>query len=149
MLNPDVERDLAGDKGAVLDVRVELADGTQVDLEMQGDVYPALRQRILYYWARCYGGELQRGDDHSALRPVVVIVWLRDNLFKGQRFHSIVRTVEVHDHEVFSPDLELHVLELRKLHLAKVPSSLERWGRFFRFDSEDALSTNLHGRIPS
>ena len=50
ILNPEVERDLAMDKGAVLDLRVALHDGTVVDLEMQLDNRPSVRKRVLYYW---------------------------------------------------------------------------------------------------
>ena len=139
VLNPDVERDLATDKGSVLDVRVECNDGMQIDLEMQGDVYPALRQRILYYWARCYASELQRGELHGDLRPAIGIVWLRENLFDAPRFHSVVRACEQHDHAVFCDDFALHFLELRKLDQAQAPSPLQRWGRFFRFRSEDDI----------
>jgi predicted transposase/invertase (TIGR01784 family) len=138
-LNPDVERDLATEKGSVLDVRVTCDGGAQIDLEMQANVYSGFRQRILYYWARCYAGQLLQGDEHADLRPVISIVWLRENLFDAPRFHSVVRACEEHDHAVFCQDFELHVLELRKLGVAQAPSQLERWGRFFRFESEDAI----------
>ena len=33
VLNPEFERDLAADKGAVLDIRLALTDGRRIDLE--------------------------------------------------------------------------------------------------------------------
>jgi len=139
VLNPDVERDLATDKGSVLDVRVQCDGGTQIDLEMQTKIDSGLRKRFLFYWARCYAGQLQQGDEHGGLRPVISIVWLRENLFDTPRFHSVVRACEQHDHAVFCQDFELHFLELRKLYLSQVPAELRRWGRFFRFESEDDI----------
>jgi predicted transposase/invertase (TIGR01784 family) len=35
LLNPEIERSAVLEKGAVLDVRVRLKDGAQVDIEMQ------------------------------------------------------------------------------------------------------------------
>jgi hypothetical protein len=70
---------------------------------------------------------------------VISIVWPREILFETPRFHSVVRACEQHDHAVFCPDFELHFLELRKLYLSLVPAALERWGRFFRFESEDDI----------
>jgi hypothetical protein len=43
------------------------------------------------------------------------------------------------DHAVFCERFELHFLELRKLDQAQAPSQLQRWGRFFRFESEDDI----------
>jgi predicted transposase/invertase (TIGR01784 family) len=106
---------------------------------MQTKVDAGLRKRFLFYWARCYAGQLQQGDEHGRLRPVIAIVWLRENLFDAPRFHSVVRACEEHDHAVFCQDFELHFLELRKLYLSQVPAALRRWGRFFRFESEDAI----------
>src|SRR5947207_13012128 len=46
------ERLAVDDKGIALDVRVRLANGEQIDVEMQTQRHPALRGRALYYWAR-------------------------------------------------------------------------------------------------
>ena len=146
LLNPDIEKDLAAEKGAVLDVRVEHHDGTQVDLEMQGEVYPALRKRILYYWARCYASELQRGDEHGALRPAIAITWLRESLLNAPRFHSVVRACEIHDHEVFCRDFELHLLELENSDWHPVPRRCNVGVGFFASKAK-VTSSSSHGRI--
>jgi predicted transposase/invertase (TIGR01784 family) len=43
VLNPELPKDLADDKGALLDVLVRLGDGRQVDVEMQSCSRPGLR----------------------------------------------------------------------------------------------------------
>jgi len=141
VLNPDVERELAADKGAVLDIRVALADGTVVDIEMQLDNGPVQRQRILYYWARLYAGELLRGEEHSRLRPVIVIVWMIRPLLETQRFHAKFEVIEGHGGERLSNDLVIHILELSKLGLLAQdePDRLLRWARFFTFKDEAEL----------
>jgi hypothetical protein len=47
VLNPDRDTDTVKDRGVVLDVRVRLRDGSQVDVEMRADkrVGPVLRKR--------------------------------------------------------------------------------------------------------
>jgi predicted transposase/invertase (TIGR01784 family) len=52
VLNPEIPKDLPDDKGTVLDIRVQLTDGRQIDVEMQSALHPGLIQRILYYNAR-------------------------------------------------------------------------------------------------
>lgn len=47
--NPDVAPAQANDKNIVLDILVELKDGTLLDVEMQAQKRAAFRERTLYY----------------------------------------------------------------------------------------------------
>ena len=58
VLNPEVPKDLPGDKGAVLDIHLRLADGRHIDVEMQSELRPGMTQRFLYYWARLHASQL-------------------------------------------------------------------------------------------
>ena len=121
------------DKTARLDVRVRLADGQQVDVEMQNTPRRARHERALYYWARIYESQLRSGEDYTRLRPCVVIWFLGYRELQGIRFHSIFKVLEVHDHEPYSDALELHTVELPKLppRGADDPEGkLVAWGRF-------------------
>jgi predicted transposase/invertase (TIGR01784 family) len=66
VLESELPKQAVGDKGIVLDVRTWLADGAQVDVEMQTQPRPARRERPLFYWARTYGGQLQRGQQYQS-----------------------------------------------------------------------------------
>jgi predicted transposase/invertase (TIGR01784 family) len=115
VLNPELPKDLAADKGIVLDLRVSLADGRHVDVEMQSDPRPGLRERAMYYWARMYGSRLLRGMAYTQLEPCISIFFLGYRELPAKRFHSIFRVLEIHDREPFSNQLEIHVVELPKL----------------------------------
>jgi len=47
LLNPELERAAMDEKGIVLDLRVMLGSGEQVDIEMQSRPHPAFNERIL------------------------------------------------------------------------------------------------------
>jgi len=64
VLNPELPKEATDERGAVLDIRVRLTDGTQIDLELQARQHPGLRERELFYWARMYTSQIGRGDDH-------------------------------------------------------------------------------------
>ena len=70
VLNPDMPRQDAADKGIVLDLRVRLADGRLIDVEMQSQWRSGSRKRFLFYWAKGFITQLQRGDDYAKLEPV-------------------------------------------------------------------------------
>jgi predicted transposase/invertase (TIGR01784 family) len=132
--NPEIPRDFPGDKGVVLDIRVRLHDRSQIDLEMQSTVPPGTRARFLYYWAKMFVDSLAKGRDYTLLRPCISILWLKEPLLKGSRFHSIFHLSEDESRDWFTKEIEFHVLELPKLHLAAPDrqAKLERWARFLR-----------------
>jgi predicted transposase/invertase (TIGR01784 family) len=141
ILNPEIPRELVADKGVFLDVRVSLANHAKVDIEMQSELPTGIRSRFLYYWAKEYSGELQRGDVYPQLIPVISIIWLGKNLLNGEKFHSVFHIAEDTTHELFCKDLEFHTLELRKLrYLSEVNQpQLYRWSRFLLADSDEEL----------
>jgi predicted transposase/invertase (TIGR01784 family) len=115
VVNPEIQKDGADDRGLVLDILSVHDDGTRSDVEMQIDNRGATEKRALYHWARVYRDGLGRGDDYSDLHPCRVVFILAFRLVPGSRIHSTFRLQEVHDATVFSNDLEIHTLELTKV----------------------------------
>jgi predicted transposase/invertase (TIGR01784 family) len=139
--NPEIPKDFPGDKGVVLDIRVRLHNGHQIDLEMQSTVPPGTRARFLYYWAKAFSDSIGIGEDYTLLRPCISILWFKEPVLRGSRFHSIFHLFEDHSHENFSPELEFHVLELPNLNLAGTErqARLDLWARFLRAQSTEEL----------
>lgn len=143
--NPEIPRELLDDRGLVLDIFAEFEDGTRVDIEMQSERRPSFRRRALYYWARMFGSELERGDDYGRLRPAISVLFLGYRELLGPRVHSTFRLLEVHDHERFTDEIELHVIELPKLALAtsderRDEAKLLAWAKFFAAKSDEELT---------
>lgn len=134
ILNPDVLGELASDKRVVLDIRVALADGSRVDVEMQVRAGSALRSRLVYYATRDHSEQLERGDGYEQLTPTVVIAWLVEPVPElPQRLHCIYELRERHTHERFSDQLAIHVLQLSaptEPDGSGYDSRVERWARF-------------------
>jgi predicted transposase/invertase (TIGR01784 family) len=133
VLSPEPGKEAVDDKGIALDLRVGLASGEQVDIEMQSQPRPAGRERALYYWARLYGGQLARGDHYAELRRCVVVFITDFNELDDKRFHSTFRVEETHDHTPLTDQLEIHLIELPKLPQAALTNDepdLVLWGKF-------------------
>ncbi len=142
--NPEIPSTEVLERGVVLDIAAELEDGTLLDIEMQSDKRPAFRERALFYWARLYGAELERGEGYEKLRPVISVLFLDYRELRGQRLHSVFHVLEVHDHERFSDALALHIIELPKIAQATAEeradeASLLRWSRFFAATTDAEL----------
>src|SRR5690349_14335059 len=69
ILNPITEPVVLDDKLSILDIRARDETGQYFNIEMQMVPHPCLRGRFLYYWAKIYGSQLQRGDEYEELRP--------------------------------------------------------------------------------
>ncbi|MEX1365213.1 MAG: MBL fold metallo-hydrolase [Nannocystaceae bacterium] len=55
--------------------------GSRADVEMQRRGSPVLRPRLVYYGARAYADQLDRGDGYHFLEPTSVVAWLVEPLF--------------------------------------------------------------------
>jgi predicted transposase/invertase (TIGR01784 family) len=123
-----------------LDVKVELASGEQVDVEMQARRYGGPRPRWLFHWGSLYTDQLLSGDEFAVLKPVIGIVIMNYTEFQTARFHSTFRVAEVHTHEEFSDHLEIHALELPKLEQAvgdPEDQAVLGWGKFFAAETDE------------
>ena len=143
VLNPEMPKELVTDKGAVLDLHVQLADGRLVDVEMQGQPWHSARSRALYYWARMYGSQLCPGKRYDDLKGCVAIFILGYAELRSERFHSTFEVLEVHSSERFSEHFQVHFVELPKLPARRrrhgPEALLEDWGRFFWARSDQEL----------
>jgi predicted transposase/invertase (TIGR01784 family) len=115
VLNPELPKDFADDKGALLDVSVKLDDGTRLDVEMQASHKAAVRSRILFYWAKLFASQLSAGDDHSRLARTISVLFLDYREFSFGQFHEVFRIRGEDTGATFSPLLEMHTIELPKL----------------------------------
>jgi len=143
VLHPEPSRNAIDDKGIVLDLRLLLVNGEQVDIEMQSQARPALRPRALYYWARMYGDQLGRGDGYEDLRRCVVVMITNFKELEGDQFHSLFRVQEVHGQRELTDHLELHLVELPKLGEAirkKEEPELVGWAKFLTATTDEELT---------
>lgn len=140
IIDPELAGGRAIDKRVHFDVRVLLSDGTRVDVEMQRRNTLALISRLIYYVARDFAGQLNRGDSYHLLTPTVGITWLVEPLVPSvARLHSIFELRDRHQGVRLSEHLAIHLLQLP--YRTAYPSTgytrrVDRWARFFTAHSD-------------
>lgn len=148
VLNPEIHDEVADGKAIVLDLMVELADGTTVDVEMETIPAPEFLERLVFYWARSHGRQLATGEGYEKLRRTISIAWVVGRLprrsrraMSPRRVHSRFRIQNTETHVDLTDHFEMHVLELpnRKAD-ATLNTDLRRWARFFDRPSEADLA---------
>ena len=101
-----------------LDIRADLNDGTQVDIEVQVCPFKLMAERSLYYWSKMYSEQLAKGAEYKKLKKAIAInllafVYLKDE----QDWHNIYNLLNVKSYNKLTDHIEIHFLELPKFTL--------------------------------
>jgi len=144
--NPEVLREQVTDKAIVLDLHVVLADGRFLDVEMQAQKRPAFRERAMLYWARLYASQLERGDEFTALRPVISILFLSYLEADTQMLHDAFGVTSLRTGHLYTDVLQLHVVSLP---FSAHPDEATRqgepkllaWSRFLAAETDEELES--------
>ena len=152
ILNPFIEQEFETDKLAILDIKARDSDGRLLNIEMQKSVTPALRERLVYYVACLYSGQMSEGDDYVDLRPTIGICLLSSIMFpKVPAGHlkfalsDLEQEIELTDH------FQIHTVELPKynVHASDCPIGvcLEKWAWLFQ-RAEELDTAELRSLLP-
>ena len=133
----DIEPNLIDGKLSKLDIKATLNDGSIVDIEVQVCPYELMAERSLYYWARMYADELDKGEEYKLLKKAITINLLNFNHLKEEPgWHNIYKVLNVKSHNLLTTHLEMHFLELPKFtfkDIRKLRES-EKWMMYFSGD---------------
>lgn len=135
LMNPFNDKESPDDKLSILDIKARDESGRQFNVEMQMLAAGDFPQRALYYWSRLHQSQMQQGMGYDALRPTIAICFLDMSLFRELPGHHLVFELrERHHSTLFTDQLQLHILELRKFdkRIEQLATPLDRWLYFLR-----------------
>ena len=121
------------DKYGILDVRVELKSGVQIDLEMQVESYDFWANRSVYYVSKMYTEQIKEGEDYDKLKKCIQVSILCFPLFKeDDKCYRRITFCDAESGEEYSDLIEMHVLEISKIPPEQQnETDLMKWMRFF------------------
>lgn len=148
LLPTTLRREYGDDKLGILDVLVLLADGTQIDMEMQVAYFDYWDARVLFYLGKTFTGQLRKGDSYDKLKKCVHVSILDFNHFTDD--DVCYRSISFCDEKTgrkYTDLMNIQILELKKL-----PGKMQgeediiSWMRFFggksREEFEDMAKAN-------
>ena len=106
-------------KECILDIKAEIDENVQVDIEMQLCNYHELLNRILLYWSRLYASQMKAGDGYHVLKKTISILILDDDSYSTEDFHVCSRIRNCVQKFELTDLLEIHILELPKVHKSR------------------------------
>ena len=134
-LNAELLPSTLGDKLVRLDVCAKLADGKQINLEVQVEDELNFLKRVLFYGARFYTNQLSEGETYDTLKKTICISILSFTLFPTEPHllchHALLstRTKVQHMEDIEFFFLQLPCLEQKPYNQL---SELEKWSLFFQ-----------------
>ena len=108
-------------KQVVLDLRVKLSTGENINVEMQTVSQKSFLKRILFYWSKLYSQDLEKGESYDKINPAYSLIFtsfpVLDTKIKDfVSSFSIRRDKE--PYELFNEDLKIVIVEMSKFNKA-------------------------------
>lgn len=149
LLPTSLEKRYKEDKLGILDVRIQLKNSGQVDVEMQVAAYEYWAERTLFYLSKMFTEQIHEGEGYDVLEKCIHIGILDFEIFEDtDAFYSRFHLWEDSRHIKYSDKLELHVLELPKLAKHQYPETeLLSWMQFINAETEEEFK--MAAAIPS
>lgn len=116
LLPTHLRRDYADEKLGILDVRIRIQDGIQINMEMQVKYFEFWDERALFYISKMFSEQLKSGEAYGKLKKCIHVSILDFTLFPED--DQCYRRIHFRDDEtgrLYSDKLEMQILELRKL----------------------------------
>lgn len=113
LLSSELKREHPDDKLGILDVRVMLEDGEQIDMEMQVAYFDNWDARSLFYLSKIFAGQLQKGELYENLQQCIHVGILDFFYFTGDE--KCCRTISFCDEmsgKKYTDLMEIQVLRM-------------------------------------
>lgn len=124
-----------GMKKGILDILVELEDGTKINIEIQHKYMADWEKRQLYYLSRVYSQDLFAGVNYHRLQKAILISIDDFRVTNDEEYHHVYRFRDENGKE-FSSLMEIHTIELHKKLLNK---PIDEWIQVFNAKTEEEL----------
>ena len=132
-----LQQEYADDKLGILDARVKLVDGEQIDVEMQDAFFAFWPNRVLFYLGKMYTSQLKEGEGYENLKQCVHVSILNFIHFPDDNIcFRAISFCEEGTGKIYTDKMKIYVLELPKLPPEqKNEKDIICWMRFLRAKS--------------
>lgn len=155
LLNPIIDPKYIDDKMCILDIRVQLANRSLIDIEIQVLNRHNMEQRALYYTCQLCTEQLHTGDDYSKTAPVYGLNLLCFDLYEDSRYYRSFILKDEETNKTYRQNFKIAFFELRKAvnELSKTKevetlnlsglTARDQWALFINSDQKEVMKNWL------
>ena len=125
LMDKELTKEELSDKSGILDVKLKLASGTVIDIEIQASWNASFVKRTLFYWAKMYTADFKAGESYDNLHKCITINIIADGFRFNDAVHSEYLLQEKRAHTLLTDVLEVHFLDLQAAKRATEEDSAE------------------------
>ena len=144
LMDKELTKEELSDKSGILDVKLKLANGTVIDIEIQASWNASFVKRTLFYWAKMYTADFKAGESYDNLHKCITINIIADGFHLNDAVHSEYLLQEKRAHTLLTDVLEVHFLDLQAAKRATEEESAENkqvplinWLRFIETSDKE------------
>ncbi len=132
LIPTELRKESEDDKLGNLDVLVELADETKMNMELQVSYFECWINRVLFYLSKIYSGQIREGEEYDRLHRCIHVGILDFIHFPNdKKCCRKLAFCDVETGEQYTDLMEMYVLELQKLPPEDLnEKGIIRWMRF-------------------
>ena len=119
LMDKELTKEELSDKTGILDVKLKLANGTVIDIEIQASWNVSFVKRTLFYWAKLYTADFKAGESYDSLHKCITINIIADGFRLNNAVHSEYVLQEKENHTLLTDVVEIHFLDLQAAKRAK------------------------------
>ena len=147
-VNKELIREKEEEKLGRLDVRAKLNGGISCNIEIQLKNHNDMEKRILYYWSKLHAGQLKESEKYKDIKRTISIVIMGENLKKLKditNYHTKWNLTEQNRKDlILTEDIEIHVLELKKMKkLTNKQDELRLWLMFLDNPEDEEVQKEM------
>ena len=126
-------------KLARVDVRVKLADGKHINVEMQVADDHNIAKRSIFYLSKLYVDQLKPSMNYEEICPAIAINILDFDFLPFEEYHNVYRLKNIKSHHELTDAYEINFIELKKVPTETRTCLKEKWMLFIAADSAEML----------
>jgi len=140
--DPHLYREHEGGKSGELDIRVHTKSGGIIHVEVQINNEKAFAERIIFYSARLFSGQLGRSEEYKKLNRTISIV-ITDFVLLDENpdYFNTFRWYNHRNRTLLSDMQEINILELPKLPESDDNTQLWHWMKLLKLRRRDEMET--------
>lgn len=133
LLPNELRRSKKDEKLGILDVRVLMESGTQIDMEMQVRYFAYWDDRVIFYTSKMLSEQLKNGEEYDKLKKCIHVSILDFIHFPDD--NECYRKIHFRDDKtgkVYTDKMEIQIMELKKLPKdVQTGEDIIAWMKFF------------------
>ena len=138
-------QDLKDDKFGILDIRAEINNSIQANIEMQMVDKKDIENRIMFYWSKLYSKSIKLGEDYIDAKRTIIILFTDYEIKGHEEIEKYLTKWHIREDEykemILTKNLEIYIIELPKCErYTSKNKELNTWVKFIRKPEELDMS---------